>query len=259
MTTFPADTALPARVHPSPNHGDRRGRAVRFLVLHYTGMPSAAGARARLCDPAAEVSSHYLVDEAGGIDQLVPEARRAWHAGRSCWRGERDLNSTSIGVEIANGGHDGGLPPFPEAQIAAVTALCRDIMARWRMAPEDVLAHSDIAPDRKADPGERFPWARLARDGIGVWPGERPAAPGPRLGFGSCGGRIAALQSALGRWGFDLNPSGVFDKPTLQASRAFQRRFRPACVDGIADGETRARLEALLHDLGDRSHVDEKA
>ncbi len=243
---FAPDTPLPCRVYPSPNHGDRRGRTVRHIVLHYTGMPSVAAARAWLCDPASEVSSHYLIDEKGGIEQLVPEARRAWHAGRSFWRGERDLNSTSVGIEIANAGHDGGLPPFPEAQIAVVIALCRDVMARWKIKARNVLAHSDIAPDRKIDPGERFPWMRLAQEGVGVWPECEHVPNGPVLGAGSCGHRISALQEALGSWGYELSPTSLFDMPTQRAIASFQRRFRPERVDGTADADTMARLRALL-------------
>lgn len=248
VAAFTPDTRLPCRVTPSPNHGDRRGRSIRFLVLHYTGMASAAAACARLCDPDSEVSSHYLVDEAGGIEQLVPEERRAWHAGRSYWRGERDLNSTSIGIEIANAGHDGGLPPFPETQIASVIALCRDISQRRNIAPENVLGHSDIAPDRKADPGERFPWEKLAREGVGLWP-ERDS----RQDGLACASGIAALQRALASWGYDLSETGTFDAPSRAVIRSFQRRFRPNLVTGEADRQTVELVFQLLNMGGGRT------
>ena len=162
MAVFPPDSALVQRVLPSPNHGERRGaRRPDCIILHYTGLPTLDEALTTLCDPAAEVSCHYVIDEAGAVIQMVPETARAWHAGVSSWKGERDVNSASIGVEIANSGHDGGLPPFTGAQIAATIALVKDISSRWNIRPERVLAHSDVAPARKRDPGERFPWARL--------------------------------------------------------------------------------------------------
>jgi N-acetylmuramoyl-L-alanine amidase len=148
-----------AAVIPSPNH-DERKLGVDLLLLHYTGMKTAADARARLIDPAAKVSSHYLVDEDGGIAQLVPEARRAWHAGLSSWKSVTDINSCSVGIEIVNPGHEFGYRDFPEAQIEAVIALCRDIVARHSIPARRVLAHSDVAPARKEDPGERFPCER---------------------------------------------------------------------------------------------------
>ena len=149
----------------SPNFGDRRGRTIDALVLHYTGMPTGAGALARLCDPASSVSCHYLVWEDGRITQLVAERERAWHAGRAFWAGEHDMNAASIGIEIVNPGHDGGAPPYPAAQIEAVAALGRDLCVRHAIPPHRVLAHSDIAPDRKLDPGEWFPWRTLAAAG----------------------------------------------------------------------------------------------
>ena len=169
MTDFAPDYPN-AIVHPSPNHGERRGgRAADCILLHYTGMPTGQGALARLCDCAAEVSSHYLVFEDGRVLQLVPEGRRAWHAGTGRWKDDADINSCSIGVEIVNPGHDGALPPYPQAQIEAVAALCRDIAARHAIAPERILAHSDIAPGRKRDPGEHFPWETLHARGVGHW------------------------------------------------------------------------------------------
>ena len=158
----------PADVKPSPNH-DARTAPIDILLLHYTGMRSGEAACERLTDAAAKVSSHYLVYEDGRIDQLVPEVRRAWHAGVASWKGESEINSRSVGIEIVNPGHEFGYRDFPGAQIEAVIALCRDIVARHAIPPSRVLAHSDVAPGRKLDPGERFPWARLAAAGVGLW------------------------------------------------------------------------------------------
>src|SRR5882724_3577295 len=173
MTDFKPDTTLVRSVIPSPNH-DARTAPVDILLLHYTGMQSGVTACERLCDASANVSSHYLVYEDGRVDQLVPEARRAWHAGVSSWKGETDINSRSIGIEIVNPGHEFGYRDFPEAQIEAVKTLCRDIVARHTIPAARVLAHSDVAPARKEDPGEKFPWDRLAAAGIGLW-----VAPAP--------------------------------------------------------------------------------
>jgi N-acetylmuramoyl-L-alanine amidase len=243
---FPHDSPLVAEVLPSPNHGERRGFArPDSLVLHYTGMPTAAAAIALLRDSAREVSCHYVVEESGRVVQLVPESRRAWHAGVSCWRGERDMNSASLGIEICNAGHDGGLPDFPEAQIAATIALCKDVISRHGIRPERVLAHSDIAPGRKIDPGERFPWARLAAAGIGLW--VEPAAPAEALAArGHEGPHVRGLQTLLALYGYDLEANGVYDARTETVVAAFQRRFRPERIDGAADGGIVRALRALL-------------
>src|SRR6266404_7862501 len=170
MRTFTPDTSIASDVIPSANHGERsKGRQPDMIVLHYTGMPDVEGALARLCTAGSEVSAHYVVMEDGHIVQCVPEARRAWHAGAASWAGETDINSCSIGIEIANPGHDHGYPDFPRRQIAAVTALCRSILTRYRIPPHRVLGHSDVAPARKRDPGEKFPWRLLAGSGIGLW------------------------------------------------------------------------------------------
>lgn len=224
-------TPLPVRDRPSPNH-DRRGEPSRIdmLVLHYTGMTSAAAALERLCDPAARVSAHYVVGKKGTIWRLVPEIRRAFHAGRSCWEGESDLNAVSIGIEIDNPGHEWGYRPFPETQMAAVERLCRDLAARHSIPPHRVVGHSDIAPDRKTDPGELFDWPRLARAGIGIWPepsGLEPGAPVDR----------ARAMADLGAIGYCVTPAT--EGPAVIA---FQRRFRPACCDGVVDAGTAARL-----------------
>lgn len=229
---------------PSPNF-DPRTVPPSILVLHYTGMQSGQEAIGRLRDPAAKVSAHYVVEEDGRIFRLVPEERRAWHAGVSFWRGRRNINGDSIGIEIVNPGHEWGYRPFPEAQVAAVTALVADIRTRWSIEDRDIVGHSDVAPARKDDPGELFPWKRLSEAGHGLW-AEWPAAPGNPIGEGEEGAAVFALQAGFTRLGYDLPPSGRFDADTTAVVRAFQRHWRPDKVDGIADGETRARLIALL-------------
>ncbi len=240
------DSPLVDRVTPSPNRGERRGQAIDALVLHYTGMPTGEAALARLCDPAAEVSCHYLVWEDGRIDQLVAEADRAWHAGRSFWRGERDLNAVSIGVEIVNAGHDGGRPPYPTCQIEAVIALAHDVCRRHAIAPARVLAHSDIAPDRKIDPGEWFPWRRLADAGVGLHVRPEPSRDEDVFTQGDLSAPVEALQVDLAALGFAIEATGTFCAVTARAVTAFQRHHRTARVDGRADGETRSILRALL-------------
>lgn len=229
---------------PSPNF-DVRTAPPSVLVLHYTGMPTGEEALARLRDPGARVSAHYLVEEDGRVFRLVPEERRAWHAGVSFWRGRRNVNGDSIGIEIVNPGHEWGYRPFPDAQIAAVTALVADIRSRWTIEDGDIVGHSDVAPARKDDPGELFPWKGLAQAGHGLWV-EPPPAPGAPIGEGESGAAVFALQAGLTRLGYDLPPSGTFDADTAAVVRAFQRHWRPERVDGIADGETRARLIGLL-------------
>jgi N-acetylmuramoyl-L-alanine amidase len=228
------------RERPSPNHGDRGAapnvRPINMLVLHYTGMQSAAAALDRLCDPAARVSAHYLVEEEGSTWRLVPEARRAFHAGVSCWQGESDLNWVSIGVEIVNPGHEWGYRPFPAAQMTAVEGLCRDLLARHPIPSYRVVGHSDIAPDRKSDPGELFDWLRLARAGIGLWPPTPPEAA-VRRGRGVGIVHHTAALADLARIGYCV--SGATAKVALAA---FQRRFRPERWDGVIDGETCQRL-----------------
>ncbi|WP_306118621.1 MULTISPECIES: N-acetylmuramoyl-L-alanine amidase [unclassified Roseitalea] len=237
----------PARLRLSPNAGARRaGARATILVLHYTGMATGTAAEDWLCSTQSGVSSHYLVHEDGAVVQMVPEARRAWHAGRSHWRGTQDVNSASIGIEIANGGHEAGLPGFPDTQIAALTALCRDIVGRHAIAANDVVGHSDIAPGRKRDPGEAFPWQRLAEAGIGLWVEPAPVAGGRFFSRGDSGEPVAALQSMLALYGFDATPDGVFGRTTEIQLEAFQRRFRPARVDGVADMSTIDTLNRLL-------------
>ncbi|MBN4095489.1 MULTISPECIES: N-acetylmuramoyl-L-alanine amidase [Methylobacterium] len=240
------DSPLARRVAPSPNHGARRAGPLDMLILHYTGMDSGAAALARLRDPLSEVSAHYLVFEDGGIVQMVPEARRAWHAGAGAWKGETDVNSRSIGIEIVNPGHAGGLPPYPEPQVEAVIALARDILARWPIPPERVLAHSDVAPERKEDPGEIFPWDRLAAAGVGHRVPPARLQDGRFFARGDAGQPVEALQAMFALYGYDLPVTGLFDARTHAVVTAFQRHFRPARVDGVADASTITTLRDLI-------------
>lgn len=233
---------------PSPNF-DARTKVPDMLVLHYTGMQTGEAALARLCDPEAKVSSHYLVEEDGRIFRLVAEERRAWHAGRSFWKGEEGVNHASIGIEIVNPGHEFGYRAFPEAQIAAVIALVGDIRTRWSIDDDRILGHSDVAPARKEDPGELFPWKRLAQAGHGVW-AEADPAPGDALKEGDEGVGVFALQAGLTRLGYDSAPSGRFDAATREIVTAFQRHWVQTRCDGVADGLTRARLMAVLRVRG---------
>jgi N-acetylmuramoyl-L-alanine amidase len=254
MTTRPSpDSPLVARFVASPNHGERRGYSrPNCLILHYTGMPTGEAALKTLTDPASELSAHYFVWEDGAIDQLVKESERAWHAGRGSWKGEGDLNSASIGVEIVNPGHDGGSPPFPERQIAATIALARDVCGRWGIAPERVLAHSDVAPARKQDPGEAFPWGRLRAGGVGHWTEPAPLSGGALFAHEEEGPPVRALQAMLALYGYGVELTGVNDRQTRQAVAAFQRHFRPERVDGEADASTVATLKSLIGGLGRR-------
>jgi len=249
-TSEKPDSPLAARFVASPNRGKRRDRrAANALILHYTGMPTGEGALARLIDPASQVSAHYLVWEDGRIDQLVPERARAWHAGEAIWKGEADINSASIGVEIVNPGHDGGSPRFPERQIAATVALAQDVCARLRIPPERVLGHSDVAPARKRDPGEAFPWETLWRGGVGHWVAPAPLNGGALFFSGEEGPPVRALQAMLALYGYGLDLTGVYDRRTQAAVTAFQRHFRPERVDGKADASTVATLKALIEAL----------
>ncbi|MBC7282833.1 N-acetylmuramoyl-L-alanine amidase [Hoeflea sp.] len=249
MSDFQPDFAA-AGVCPSPNHGERRdGRRPDMLILHYTGMPSAEAALEWLCAEESQVSSHYFIDEEGRISQLVPESQRAWHAGQGCWKGETDINSASIGIEIANPGHAAESPPFPDTQIEAVIRLCRDIVDRHAIPAERVLAHSDIAPMRKQDPGECFPWDRLHREGVGHWVEPLPVGGGRFFQEGDTGQPVEALQSMLALYGYGVRVDGSYDAETRSVIRAFQRHFRPARVDGVADSSTIGTLHKLLSAL----------
>ena len=229
---------------PSPNF-DARTAPPDMIVVHYTGMATGAAALARLRDAEAKVSAHYLIEEDGRVYALVPEERRAWHAGVSFWKGERDINAVSVGIELVNPGHEWGYRAFPDAQVAALIDLLGGIRERWSVPDGRILGHSDVAPGRKTDPGELFPWKSLAEAGHGLWV-EPPAAPGPPLALGDDGTGVFALQAGLTRLGYDSAPSGQFDEHTRAIVTAFQRHWRPERVDGVADGETRARLVHLL-------------
>ncbi len=221
------------RIADSPNQDERPpGTPIDTLVLHYTGMQTGQAAIDRLRDPASRVSSHYVVEEDGLVWRLVPENRRAWHAGVSFWRGHGELNGRSVSIEIVNPGHEWGYRPFPALQMAAVCDLCLGILARHPIPACNVVAHSDIAPDRKQDPGELFDWQGLARNGVGRW----PAGPATPVALDAVAATLAAI-------GYTIPDLGT----TL---RAFQRRWRPAAVTGEADEETRERIAAVWHAYG---------
>jgi N-acetylmuramoyl-L-alanine amidase len=210
---------------PSPNQDDRGDVAVDMLVLHYTGMPTAEAALERLCDPQAKVSAHYTIDEDGTVYAHVPEARRAWHAGVALWAGAANINARSIGIELVNPGHDFGYRPFTEDQLQALITLCHGILLRHPIPSVRVLGHSDVAPARKDDPGELFPWKRLADAGIGYWPASRDS-----------------LLTAEALWRFGYDPGTVQDKVIT----AFQRHYRPHKIDGVWDRECARLLASLL-------------
>ena len=197
-----------------------------MVVIHYTGMRSGEAALERLRDPVAKVSAHYMIEQDGLVFRLVDEARRAWHAGVSFWKGERDINARAIGVELVNTGHDHGYAPFPDRQVKALIALLDGMRDRWEIKDGDIVGHSDVAPDRKLDPGELFPWARLAEAGHGLWV-EPQAAPGAALTEGDGGPGVFLFQAGLTRLGYDCAPSGVFDAATRTIVEAFQRHWRP--------------------------------
>jgi N-acetylmuramoyl-L-alanine amidase len=246
MTGFVPDHAG-ADVRVSPNFGPRReGRRPDVILLHYTGMETGEAAEAWLCSHESEVSSHYLVHEDGRIVQMVRESDRAWHAGKSSWLGDADINSRSIGIEIANPGHAFGYPAFPQAQIDAVIRLCRGIIGRHRIAPEHVLAHSDVAPGRKVDPGEQFPWTRLHEAGIGHLIEPSPIRNGPSLSIGDSGTGVEVLQSMLALYGYGIDINGIYGTQTRDVVEAFQRHFRPERIDGVADASTTHTLQRLL-------------
>ena len=216
----------------SPNYDERQAE-IDMLLLHYTGMKSCAEARARLCDERSKVSAHYLIDEDGALYELVPEDKRAWHAGAAFWQGETDINSCSIGIEISNGGHDFGLPDFPDMQMKSVISLCADLVIKYRISPERVLAHSDVAPARKQDPGEKFDWAMLAREGVGLWIDKQPPPDENIM-------PPERFLKDLAAYGYQTEGVGA-----EEVVRAFQRHYRPARLDGRVDGSTLFVLAAL--------------
>jgi len=246
-----ADSPLVAMLHPSPNIGSRRnGIRPSILLLHYTGLETAAKAIEVLSRSDCQVSCHYVVDETGSITQMVAESDRAWHAGLASWAGETDINSASIGIEVHNPGHVLGYADFPPEQMRAVRDLCLDVIARHVIRPERVLAHSDVAPARKIDPGEKFDWAWLARAGVGHW--VEPVGltqDSDVLALGSRGPRVEACQALLRGYGYGVEPSGEFDVLTEFVVLAFQRHFRPARIDGRIDRSTLLTLERLIEAL----------
>jgi N-acetylmuramoyl-L-alanine amidase len=231
--------ALPVIDLPSPNHDERSG-PVDMLIVHYTGMKTAQAALDRLRDPAAAVSSHYVVDEDGTVFRLVAEDRRAWHAGVSYWREHSALNGRSIGVEIVNPGHEWGYRDFPVLQLAAVCDLCLGVLARHAIPARNVVGHSDVAPDRKDDPGERFGWRALAENGIGLWPAD--AVDLGTAGVVRDAATLRPVRAALGEIGYRVAPAGGADPALATVVRAFQRHWRPEAVTGQVDDGTLVRL-----------------
>lgn len=234
----------------SPNFGPRPvGANVDILILHYTGMPDDDQALSWLQNPKSQVSCHYFVHQDGRILQLVSEAARAWHAGLSSWHGLKDINSQSIGIEIANPGHNHGYRAFPQEQIDAVKRLSAEIVDRHKISPQRVLAHSDIAPERKEDPGELFPWAEFAAAGVGHYVPPASIGDGRFFQSGDQGEPVAALQAMFELYGYGCPQSGVFCETTCAVVTAFQRHFRPERVDGVADQSTIVTLHQLLQAL----------
>ena len=245
--TRPSETK-PFTPRPSANFNARAaGIDVSMLILHYTNMTDAEAALERLCDPASEVSAHYLIARDGEVFALVDEADRAWHAGVSAWQGINDINSASIGIELDHPGHDanGHMDAYPPAQMAALVDLSKAIIARHNIAPDRVLGHSDVAPGRKIDPGEGLDWRALARKGVGLWPDAVVPEKVETLRTGDATPAVAALQQALRAYGYDIAHDGVFGPQMSAVISAFQRHFRPSCVDGQADGETQTLVYAV--------------
>ncbi len=245
------DSPLVADLVPSPNIEPRlRGLTPSLLVLHYTGLPTVDRSLEVLSRPDCKVSCHYVVDTDGRIIQMVAEEMRAWHAGLSSWFGETDINSASIGIEIQNPGHAGGYPEFPKAQMRAVTALCQDVMQRHSIAPQGVLAHSDIAPPRKIDPGEKFDWPGLAREGVGFWvPPALVESHDSGFGPGDVHEDIAEAQRHFAKYGYGISDTGVFDEATRFVVRAFQLHFRPALISERLDRSTLETARRLIEAL----------
>ncbi len=246
---FAADSAHVVDIVPAANIEPRRAnRPPDLLLLHYTGMRSAAAAIAWLARADSKVSCHYVIDVDGRITQQVPEALRAWHAGLAYWAGDTDINSCSIGIEIQNPGHAMGYHDFPLAQMRAVAALALDICHRHRIQPTRILAHSDVAPQRKIDPGEKFDWAWLAHEGVGAWVAPSSAVEAEiGLQADAAPASVRAAQRLFARYGYDIEMTGQLDAKTIAVVTAFQRHFRPARVDGALDLSTLATLERLLH------------
>lgn len=237
----------------TPNYDARGGSSyeVSILVLHYTGMKTARAALGRMCDPNAKVSAHWCIDEEGTIYKLVSEKMRAWHAGISCWREQTLINDISLGIELVNPGHAFGYRPFPSVQINALIKLMRDILTRYDIPKRNIVGHSDIAPNRKNDPGELFEWKRLAAEGIGLWPNKILVAQPDleTLVKGSSGIKVLELQKKFLRFGYGLKVDGLYNKETEFIVKAFQRHFRQSSVNGTADTLTQVTLENLLEQV----------
>lgn len=232
---------------PSPNYNDRPDKAaITMLVLHYTGMPTAQAALDRMCNPKAEVSAHYMVDEDGSVIQLVEERHRAWHAGVSAWRGQTNINDISVGVEIVNPGHEFGYRAFPKKQMEAVAALSSEIIARHGIRRGNIVGHSDIAPMRKEDPGELFDWEWLAQQGIGFWPNVEDIEDEIYLSPSETGEDVMNLQQALHAYGYGLTIDGQYGEETKAVVTAFQRRFHPELLDGVWGSILHEKLGLLL-------------
>jgi len=250
MSLVSCDTKLAARWRASPNFQPRRnGLVPNILLMHYTGMESAKAALDHLCHEQSGVSCHYLVDEEGQIIQMVAESQRAWHAGQSHWAGQEDINSCSIGIEIVHEGHIPEMDDFPDRQIEAVIALSRDIFSRHAIPPRHVLAHSDVAPERKKDPGEKFPWRYLHEQGIGHY--VSPVAPKGETGFyvGDEDEKVEQMRKMLRNYGYKVDSQGPFDQKDADLITAFQRHFRPQKVDGRLDQSTFETAQKLVDSL----------
>ncbi len=247
MITAP-DSPLVSELFPSPNIEPRlRGLTPSILVLHYTGLPDVERSLEILSRLDCKVSCHYVIGTEGRIYQMVAENMRAWHAGQSSWHSETDINSASIGIEIQNAGINGGNPDFPRGQMKAVAALSKDIMKRHGIRKERVLAHSDVAPPRKTDPGEKFDWKGLAKKGVGHWVSPAPVIEGD-LGYGpgDTNSGIRDAQRLLACYGYGIEDTGVFDEATRFVVRAFQLHFRQALINERLDRSTIATLERLV-------------
>lgn len=249
MSGFSPDYSA-AQVRVSPNFGQRAdGIRPSIIILHYTGMPSGAAAEDWLCNSDSQVSSHYLIHTDGAVVQMVREQDRAWHAGKGSWGGVTDINSASIGIEIVNPGHEFGYVNFPRIQMEAVIDLCGDITRRHGIAPRMLLGHSDVAPGRKVDPGERFSWRKLAKAGLGHFVAPSPLRQGPVLELGMSGSEVEALQLMLSEYGYGLDITGEYDARTRTVVSAFQQHFRQRRIDGVADRSTVRTLARLLQAL----------
>lgn len=236
-------------IHQSPNFNDRPGNVqVSLLVFHYTGMETAEAALERMCDSDAQVSAHYMIDEDGTMYSLVPENKRAWHAGISCWHGRAALNDVSIGIELVNPGHEFGYRPFPQAQMDVLKDLSHDLIERYHIHPVNVVGHSDIAPRRKQDPGELFDWQNFAKAGIGVWP-DVPKVKKPEeilLHETDEGSKVMWLQHRLSEYGYHIREDGFYGKKTAYIVEGFKRHFVPEQVSGKWDRLADARLQVLF-------------